>query len=118
MTRQEAREAAAEFAFYISRGTNSVQDTLAGKFDGDPIVQAFAAAILAAEQRGRREGIEAAAKVPEKRAEERFAEYGTREPDTNATYYSGQRGETLEELDEEDEAIASAIRALPDKEPT
>jgi len=54
---------------------------------------------------------EADARKVEKRAEDRFAEYGTREPDTNATYYSGRYGETLEALDEEDEAIAAAIRA-------
>ena len=55
---------------------------------------------------------EAAARACERSAEQRFEEYGTREPDTNATYYSGQAGELYEELDEEDEALATAIRAL------
>ena len=54
---------------------------------------------------------EMAAKWHDKRMEERFAEHGTREPDTNATYYSGRYGETLETLDEEDEAAATALRA-------
>lgn len=51
----------------------------------------------------------------ERRAEERFEEYGTREWDTNATYYQGAAGETYEALDEEDEAIATAIRARKDQ---
>ncbi len=68
------------------------------------------AAIAACEATLRAEERERCARIAEKRAEDRFAEYGTREGDTNATYYSGRRGETLEELDEEDEAIANAIR--------
>lgn len=56
--------------------------------------------------------LEEAAKLVERRMEQRFEDYGTREPDTNATYYSGRAGETYEALDEEDEAIAAAIRAL------
>lgn len=55
---------------------------------------------------------EQCAQVAEKRRDERFAEYGTTEPDTNASYYSGKYGETLDTLDEEDEEIAQAIRAL------
>jgi hypothetical protein len=58
------------------------------------------------------QAIEAAAKVAEKRAEERFAELGTREPDTNACYYEGRAAELLESLDEEDVEIAAAIRTL------
>lgn len=61
---------------------------------------------------GRKDGIEEAAKVAEKRAEKRFAEYGVREWDTNATYYEGEAAELYESLDEENEAIAAAIRAL------
>ncbi len=52
------------------------------------------------------------AKAADKRRDERFAEYGATEPDTNASYYSGRYGETLDTLDEEDEEIAQAIRAL------
>jgi hypothetical protein len=48
--------------------------------------------------------------VIQRRMDKRFAEHGTREPDTNATYYSGRAGELYESLDEEDEEIAHAIR--------
>ena len=48
--------------------------------------------------------------VIQRRMDERFAEHGTREPDTNATYYSGRAGELYESLDEEDEEIAQDIR--------
>jgi hypothetical protein len=58
---------------------------------------------------------EMAAKVADKRAEDRFADYGTTEWDTNASYYSGRRGEALDELDEEDWDIAKAIRELGEK---
>lgn len=63
-------------------------------------------------EQARREALEEAARVAERRMEERFAEFGVREWDTNATYYQGSRAETYEELDEEDEAIAIAIRTL------
>lgn len=56
--------------------------------------------------------LEEAAKVVERRRDQRFEEHGTREPDTNATHYSGSAAETYEALDEEDEEIAQAIRAL------
>lgn len=56
--------------------------------------------------------LDEAARLVERRMEQRFDEYGTREPDTNACYYSGRAGETYEALDEEDEAIAAAIRNL------
>lgn len=58
---------------------------------------------------------EMAAKVADKRAEDRFADFGTTEWDTNASYYSGRRGEALNELDEEDAEIAQAIRAEGEK---
>ena len=48
--------------------------------------------------------------VIQRRMDKRFAEHGTREPDTNDTYYSGRAGELYESLDEEDEEIAQAIR--------
>jgi len=48
--------------------------------------------------------------VIQRRMDERFAEYGTTESDTNASYYSGRAGELYESLDEEDEEIAQAIR--------
>ena len=54
---------------------------------------------------------ERCAKIAEKRAEDRFAENGTTEPDTNASYYSGRCAELYDSLDEEDWAIAAAIRA-------
>lgn len=47
--------------------------------------------------------------VIQRRMDKRFAEHGTREPDTNATYYSGRAGELYESLDEEDEEIAHDI---------
>ncbi len=63
-------------------------------------------------QEKERETLERAAKVCERRAEDRFSEYGTREPDTGATYYGGRMAEELEARDEEDEDCAQAIRAL------
>ena len=54
---------------------------------------------------------EACARLCEKQAEERFHNYGTREHDTGATYYSGRAAEEYEARDEEDEACAAAIRA-------
>ncbi len=62
--------------------------------------------------------LEMAAKVCERRAENRFNEYGTREPDTGATYYGGRMGEELTARDEEDEDCAKAIRALSKNLPT
>lgn len=56
--------------------------------------------------------LEEAARACEKIAEERFAEYGIRESDTGATYYSGTRAEELDTRDEEDADCAAAIRAL------
>ena len=54
---------------------------------------------------------EACARLCEKQAADRFADYGTREHDTGATYYSGRAAEEYEARDEEDEACAAAIRA-------
>lgn len=56
---------------------------------------------------------ERSARRAEKRADDRFAEFGYTEWDTNASYYQGSGAEFYEDLDQEDEFIASAIRALP-----
>ena len=53
---------------------------------------------------------ERCARIVERRAEARFAENGTREWDTNATYYQGGMAEIYEALDEEADEIADAIR--------
>lgn len=53
---------------------------------------------------------EKAAALCEKRAEDRFAEFGSTDPCTNDHYYSGEAGETYETLDEENAEIAAAIR--------
>lgn len=63
------------------------------------------------------EALERAVKLIERRMEQRFAEHGTREWDTNACYYEGSASETYEALDEEDEEIATAIRALKGQQP-
>lgn len=72
-----------------------------------------AAAIQATEARA--QGLveaerERCARIVERRAEARFAENGTREWDTNATYYQGGMAEIYEALDEEADEIAAAIR--------
>ncbi len=77
-----------------------------------PIITEREAAARAAGQADMRER---AMRIVQKRMDDRFDEHGTREPDTNATYYSGRYGETLETLDEEDEAIRDAIAALEPK---
>ena len=59
---------------------------------------------------------ERCARIAEKRREARFEENGTTEWDTNASYYQGPMAEIYEELDEEDEAIATAIRETPHAE--
>lgn len=79
----------------------------------DRILAALQAADHTAQ--GREMVLEEAAQIAERRAEERFAEYGVREPDTNACYYDGAAAEINEALDEECEAIANAIRALKDQ---
>lgn len=56
------------------------------------------------------ETAEACARECERRAEERFDEYGTRESDTGATYYTGSRADEFEAKDEEAEDCAAAIR--------
>lgn len=82
--------------------TYARERVLSGDMDHTVQVQTVLAAIIETSER--------AAKWHERRMHDRFAEHGTREPDTNATYYSGRYGETLETLDEEDEASAAAIR--------
>jgi hypothetical protein len=86
-------------------GANVVID--AQLADGE--VEAFARAAIAVV-------IERCAKVADKRADDRFAEHGVTEFDTNAIYYSGSRAEAYDELDEEDWAIAAAIRKLGESE--
>ena len=49
--------------------------------------------------------------ICEKRAANRFAENGTTEPDTNASYYEGAGADSFEAQDEECEDIVKAIRA-------
>lgn len=53
---------------------------------------------------------ERCAGIVQKRMDDRFAEYGIVEPDTNYGYYPGSAGETYETLDEEGEEIIKAIR--------
>ena len=53
---------------------------------------------LLARPSDRNDVIEECARLVERRAEERFNEHGTREWDTNATYYEGAVGETYEAL--------------------
>lgn len=55
---------------------------------------------------------ERCAKACEKRAKRRFEDHGTRESETNATYYAGSNRAECEIRDEEDEDCAAAIRAL------
>ncbi len=59
--------------------------------------------------------LESAAGFCEKIAEERFAENGTTEYDTNATYYEGSSGDEYEMRDEEDIACADAIRRMAEE---
>jgi hypothetical protein len=54
--------------------------------------------------------MELAAQECEKRAEERFLEHGTREDDTNATYYDGRDADEYDIRDEEDDECAADIR--------
>lgn len=65
----------------------------------------------------RAEAFEEAVRVVERRAEERFAEYGVRDWDTNVTYYEGANAGIYESFDEEDEAIAAALRNLKTETP-
>lgn len=60
----------------------------------------------------RADAFEKSARAVERRAEERFNEYGTREHDTNACYYTGRSADEFETRDEEDEECATAIRDL------
>lgn len=54
---------------------------------------------------------EACARLCEKMAEARFADYGTREHDTGASYYRGRASEEYEARDEENNNCAAAIRS-------
>lgn len=89
-------------------GANVVLDAQLAAEEIDEIIRAALAIAMPA-------AFEMAAEVAEKRAEARFADFGTTEPDTNASYYSGRRGEALDELDEEDGDIAKALRELKEK---
>jgi hypothetical protein len=101
----QADRDAANHAFDIAFQGNT--DTI-----DDDMAELFARHRIAAEEAGARKALDAAAKIADKRAVDRFDEYGTTEPDTNASYYSGRRSESLDELDEEDWAIRDAIHAL------
>lgn len=61
--------------------------------------------------------VERCARICERRHEKRFEDFGIREPDTNATYYSGSDADENDIRDDEDDSCAAAIRALqPDEE--
>ena len=99
------RDAAAELAESLPDRSEDI--------DMDEIAEAFARHRLATEARA--QGLveaerERCARIVERRAEARFAENGTREWDTNATYYQGGMAEIYEALDEEADEIAAAIR--------
>lgn len=87
-----------------------------GRLIARAILPILAAREASARAEGRREGIEEARKVIQKRMDDRFKEHGTREPDTNATYYEGCAGETYEALDEEADDILTILRALAEKQ--
>lgn len=59
-------------------------------------------------------GLDRAASMIQKRMEDRFAEHGVREPDTNACYYPGSSGEIYEALDEEADELIKAIETEAD----
>lgn len=80
---------------FTSGGTNYVLRT------ADEIRLAIRAAVAAERER--------CAKVCEKRAEDRFSNYGITEPDTNASYYP-KGAEWCAIADEEDDECAAAIR--------
>lgn len=75
--------------------------------------------ILAADRAAQRVAVlEEAARVVDRRIEERFREHGTTEWDTGATYYEGSAGEMYDALDEEAIEVAREIRAIAQpKEP-
>jgi hypothetical protein len=68
-------------------------------------------AIQATEARMSSAERERCARIVERRVEARFNEHGTREWDTNATYYQGDMAEIYEALDEEADEIAATIRS-------
>lgn len=82
-------------------------------------IAAFIAYSIRADRSAQRAAVlEEAARVVERRIEERFREHGTTEWDTGATYYGGSAGEMYDALDEEAIEIAKGIRALAQpKEP-
>lgn len=108
-----ARECAAK-AYRDADPTDALAGYVeAGEMDDDEAVQSALLAIQATEARA--QGLvdaerERCARIVERRAEARFAENGTREWDTNATYYQGGMAEIYEALDEEADEIAAAIR--------
>ena len=65
-------------------------------------------------RRIRAQALREAARLCRKRAEERFNEYGTREPDTDACYYGGGMQEEYAARDEEDEDIAVELERMAD----
>lgn len=70
------------------------------------------AALKAELATARNDALESAAKVCERRAADRFSEFGVTEWDTNFSYYPGKDEDLLNSLDEEDDDCAKAIRAL------
>ena len=59
--------------------------------------------------------LESAARCCEKIAYERFAEYGSTEADTGATYYTGNDTDDHETRDDEDSVCATAIRRMAEE---
>ena len=55
-------------------------------------------------------GLKRAARICERRAEQRFEDYGITEPDTGAAYYQGRASDVYDAMDEEDYDCAAAIR--------
>ena len=107
-----ARECAAEVWIGLNEHA-AIHMLRYGQCDHYREVQSALLAIQATEARA--QGLveaerERCARIVERRAEARFAENGTREWDTNATYYQGGMAEIYEALDEEADEIAAAIR--------
>lgn len=114
---QADRDAAANiWRDYVARVGECIAEKAIreGASDCTMIVQAFARHRQATEAR-MAAAVEAererCARIVERRAEARFNEHGTREWDTNATYYQGDMAEIYEALDEEADEIAAAIRS-------
>lgn len=111
--RNAARESLATWMISNSFATGH------GDTTGDLLVELSGqvAALKAELATARTSALEEAAKVCERRAADRFDEFGTTEWDTNASYYQGSRAEMFDSLDEEDDACAKAIRALKGQTP-